>query len=72
MKLNQLDDYCVINASHNQFASQKAISQIIDQYLYIINLDKIECNEEEEIITLEIYTDAIYKLNLIIKFYYYS
>jgi hypothetical protein len=74
MKLNLLDDYCVTDANNNQFASQKAISKIIDQYLYIINLNTEEFEEEkeEEIITPELYSDAIYKLNLIITFYYYS
>jgi hypothetical protein len=72
MKLNFLDDYCVNEANNNQFASQKAISKIIDQHLYIINLNREECEEEEKIITPELYSDAIYKLNLIITFYYYS
>lgn len=85
MEWYKLDDYCVIKANNNQFASQKAISKIIDQYLVIINMDEDEQylitldlditnmgKNEESLIRQERFTDAIYKLSLIIKFYYYS
>jgi len=72
MKCYKLDDYCIIDTHNNLWDSQKAISKIIDQYLYIINLNTEEWEEEEKIITKEIYIDAIYKLNWIIRFYYYS